>query len=423
MPKGKSKKKAAPEAPPLGSRTGGVYDVKESGIEFRHMPQLPTPKDGEEYLARMRSNFELNILEQPNENDLVFEIMGVDVSFANALRRIMIAEVPTVAIEKVYIFDNTSIIHDEVLAHRLGLVPINIDPRLLIDVESEEDLTDENTLVFKLEVKCGRSRAHDERKELARKAREERENRARDGVDAALADDSIMDNEDLDCAAAEAAEAHHSAQHKAGKETMAEAVEMPGRPYTKHVYSRSLEFVPQGTQGDQFPEGVHMVHDDILLAKLRPGQSIELEAHARRGVGEDHAKFSPVATASYRLMPNVELIKPVYDELADDLAGLYEPDVFTVVKCGPEDEPGHDRKAVVANPYACTMSRNYMRVPELKEAVKITRVPDHFIFSIESVGAITPGVILAEALRILKFKCHNVIRMADESLEVEGLNE
>lgn len=420
MPKSKSKSKKV-EAP-IGSRTGGVYDVKESGIEFRHMPQLPTPKDGAEFLSRMKSNFELNILEQPSDTDLVFELKGVDVSFANALRRIMIAEVPAVAIEKVYIFDNTSIIHDEVLAHRLGLVPINIDPRLLIDVEDEDELTDENTLVFSLKVSCGRSRAHDEQKERARKAKEERQSK-RDGDATADPEDSIMGNDDLDKAAAQAAEAHHSAQHKAGRETHADAVEMPGRPYTKHVYSRSLKFVPQGAQEDQFPGCVHMVHDDILLAKLRPGQSIELEAHARRGVGEDHAKYSPVATASYRLMPQVELLNPVYDELADDLANLYEPGVFEVVKCNSRDEAEHDRKAVVVNPYACTMSRNFMRVPELKEAVKITRVPDHFIFSIESVGALKPGVILAEALRILKMKCHNVIRMADESLEVEGLNE
>lgn len=33
------------------------------------------------------------------------------------------------AIEKVYILNNTSIIQDEVLAHRLGLIPINADPR------------------------------------------------------------------------------------------------------------------------------------------------------------------------------------------------------------------------------------------------------------------------------------------------------
>ncbi len=38
-------------------------------------------------------------------------------------------KVPTVAIETVYIRDNTSMIQDEVLAHRLGLIPIKADPR------------------------------------------------------------------------------------------------------------------------------------------------------------------------------------------------------------------------------------------------------------------------------------------------------
>lgn len=52
-----------------------------------------------------------------------------------------------------------------------------------------------------------------------------------------------------------------------------------------------------------FVEGIHPVHDDIVLAKLRPGQRIEFEAHCRRGVGKDHTKYSPVATASYRLLP------------------------------------------------------------------------------------------------------------------------
>lgn len=34
------------------------------------------------------------------------------------------------AIEKVHIYNNTSIIQDEVLAHRLGLIPIKADPRM-----------------------------------------------------------------------------------------------------------------------------------------------------------------------------------------------------------------------------------------------------------------------------------------------------
>lgn len=60
-----------------------------------------------------------------------FDLVGVDAPIANALRRIMIAEVPTIAIEDVYVWNNTSIMQDEVLAHRIGLVPLRIDPRTL----------------------------------------------------------------------------------------------------------------------------------------------------------------------------------------------------------------------------------------------------------------------------------------------------
>lgn len=42
----------------------------------------------------------------------------------------MISEVPTMAIHRVSFFQNTSIIPDEVLAHRLGLIPIKANPKL-----------------------------------------------------------------------------------------------------------------------------------------------------------------------------------------------------------------------------------------------------------------------------------------------------
>ena len=44
-------------------------------------------------------------------------------------------------------------------------------------------------------------------------------------------------------------------------------------------------------------EGVALVHEDILLAKMRPGQAVCLEAHCVKGTGAEHAKWSPVATA------------------------------------------------------------------------------------------------------------------------------
>lgn len=57
-----------------------------------------------------------------------FDLIGLDASIANALRRTLMAEVPTVAIENVYVWNNTSIVVDEVLSHRLGLVPLKINP-------------------------------------------------------------------------------------------------------------------------------------------------------------------------------------------------------------------------------------------------------------------------------------------------------
>ena len=84
-----------------------------------------------------------------------FDLIGLDASLANALRRILMAEIPTMAIEKVYVYNNTSVMHDEILAHRLGLVPIKADPRLFEFKEGEGDgATDLNTLVFKLHVEC-----------------------------------------------------------------------------------------------------------------------------------------------------------------------------------------------------------------------------------------------------------------------------
>lgn len=53
-----------------------------------------------------------------------FVLSETTVSYGNALRRILISEVPTVAIDLVEIERNNTVLPDEVLAHRLGLVPI-----------------------------------------------------------------------------------------------------------------------------------------------------------------------------------------------------------------------------------------------------------------------------------------------------------
>jgi len=67
-----------------------------------------------------------------DEDKIILIIEGVDVPFVNALRRICMVEVPTMAIEEVYLYKNDSRIFDEVLAHRLGLVPLKTDLESII---------------------------------------------------------------------------------------------------------------------------------------------------------------------------------------------------------------------------------------------------------------------------------------------------
>ncbi len=62
---------------------------------------------------------------------LEFMIEGVTPAFVNALRRIMVSEVPTLAVEWADIEENNSVIFDEMLAHRLGMLPLVFDPKKL----------------------------------------------------------------------------------------------------------------------------------------------------------------------------------------------------------------------------------------------------------------------------------------------------
>lgn len=219
---------------------------------------------------------------------MVLEFNHVDVSFVNALRRILLSEIPTVAIETVYMLNNTSIIHDEVLAHRMGLIPLFFDARRLLEHESDEDgnpnPTDQNTVVFRLAVSCTAQDKRDYEKKHHKSAAGKKNLKKEDGekmldVDDEDDDDDVVvskrDNPDLEEAAAAATKI----------KTAASA--LPKRPYTKHVYSGDLQWIPQGDQADRWDgKDIRPVHEDILIAKLRPGQEIELEAHARRGIGK-----------------------------------------------------------------------------------------------------------------------------------------
>lgn len=69
---------------------------------------------------------EINILEK-DDTHMRFLVQGADIPYMNALRRLALSEVPCMAIDEIVILENSSVLQDEIISHRLGLVPLKTD--------------------------------------------------------------------------------------------------------------------------------------------------------------------------------------------------------------------------------------------------------------------------------------------------------
>jgi DNA-directed RNA polymerase alpha subunit len=99
------------------------------------------------------------VLTQPqaSKTHANFIIQNFNLETANSLRRIMLAEIPTLAIDVVEVLDNTSVLADEFICHRLGLIPLNSEnvDELLYSRDCECDGYCENcSVVLTLNAKC-----------------------------------------------------------------------------------------------------------------------------------------------------------------------------------------------------------------------------------------------------------------------------
>lgn len=79
-------------------------------------------------IRTFRKKFSVVIVRYENL-EMEFDLIGIHPFLANTFRRLIISDVPSMAFEKVHMYNNTSIIQDEVLSHRLGLIPLKADPR------------------------------------------------------------------------------------------------------------------------------------------------------------------------------------------------------------------------------------------------------------------------------------------------------
>jgi DNA-directed RNA polymerase subunit D len=262
---------------------------------------------------------EVKIL-QKDEVSTRMVIEGADTAFMNSLRRIVLAEVPAMAIDEIVIIENSSLLHDEILAHRMGLIPLKTD---LDSYNLPEECT------CKSELGCNLCRVS-----------------------------LTMDVEAKDS--------------------------------NRTVYS-----------GDLMSENpnIEPISAKIPLVKLAPDQRIRLEAYARLGKGEKHAKWQPVSVCAYKHYPKVKINEKECDACGKCVE-VCPKRVLKISESGKQLE--------LRNVIDCTVCKDCINTcPKSPSAIDVSWQKDVFVFDIESTGSLPTERIMLEALKILDKKTNS----------------
>lgn len=248
----------------------------------------------------------IQVLES-NDEHIKFILSDCTLALANSLRRILLAEVPTMAIDLVEFESNTSVLPDEFLAHRLGLVPLY--SQRVRDFRYNRDCScsqycEQCSVEMRLNVRC-----------------------EGDGTRDVTSADFI----------------------------------------SFHDQVKPVKF---GAQSGAAVEG----GEDILIAKLRKGQEIRAKCIAKKGVGKEHSKWTPVAAVAFEYDPDNVLKHTTY---------WVEEDVQAEWPRSPNSEGLQAPAPGQFDP---------------------TAEPTRFFFDVEASGALKPGEIMFSAFSILQTK-------------------
>ncbi|KAM5532567.1 hypothetical protein V8D89_013773 [Ganoderma adspersum] len=190
------------------------------------------------------------------KNSVNFVLQNVDLSFANSFRRVMMADIPTVAIDMVEIETNTTVLPDEFIAHRLGMIP-------LVSAACDEAMR--YTRDCTCEVRCQFC--------------------------------AIELRLDVAC-------------HEANKTMFVTSNMLEVVPTTRPGTFNSFD--PEETGEELTKRGENFGHpigkDDpdvppILICKIRMGQELKVRCIAKKGIAKEHAKWSPCSAVSFEYDP------------------------------------------------------------------------------------------------------------------------
>jgi DNA-directed RNA polymerase subunit D len=257
------------------------------------------------------------------EGQLRFIVKDVDPTFMNALRRAIMAEVAIPAIEKVYIAENTSVLYDDILAHRLGLIPLKggetLQPQEGCSCNGKGCPLCESVLTLDVDTN----------------------------------EDNFV------------------------------------------VYSGRLK-----SEGSLFP-----ANNNIPIVELNAGQKLTLEAHARLGVGKEHAKWQPVSAASVQFEPIITIDQEKCNQCAD-----------CAKDCPKKVLKLKDKTLVVTSLWDCTLCKVCEEICP-SSAISISFNDNNSLMLLETTGSMTNDELVMAASDVLLKKFTDLRKSLEELQE------
>eukprot|EP00919_Chromeraceae_sp_WS-2016_P045714 GHVR01108795.1.p1 GENE.GHVR01108795.1~~GHVR01108795.1.p1 ORF type:complete len:311 (-),score=77.31 GHVR01108795.1:243-1175(-) len=286
-----------------------------------------------------------------SDEKVEFILRGVDTAYANALRRVMITEIPTLAIDLVTVVENSSPLHDEFLVHRLGLIPIDSKHARNYNYRSDCEChngCDDCMVTYILDVTC-----------------------------------SDQDSMTI---------THHDLKPRA-PEGGVSGVPMPMPPPSSAL------------RGEGFFQGTPL--PGIILAKLARHQSIKMECEAVKGTAKIHSKWSPVATAVYQFEADIIVNQARQNRMTRDQKARFVSSCPSGVFELRQEALGSSGTVVAVNKRLCTFCRECVeRAKELgaPDLVQVKECEEIFNFTVESTGALPAWQIVERGLEVLREK-------------------
>eukprot|EP00834_Sanchytrium_tribonematis_P000184 NODE_4_length_77007_cov_1.156642.p24 type:complete len:335 gc:universal NODE_4_length_77007_cov_1.156642:76493-75489(-) len=278
--------------------------------------------------------------------EISFILRDSYIGLANALRRTMVAEVPTIAIDLVNFTVNTSVLPDEYIAHRLGLIPLISDNSLKTLKSSRDCTCDEYcnncAVVYQID-KTNTDRGTDKR----------------------------VDTNDL---------------------------------IVQANFDNVPPFVlPDFEIPDKYGNIKNYVDQGILITRLAKGQTLTVDCIAKKGVGKEHAKWSPVAGLAFEYDPHNKLRHTRY-WLEQQVEGFPTYGVAKVVGSPMEVPDGVPADDVIEKEWPRSKNASLEMPPSGDSEALLNTEPSVFYFELESTGALRARFIVEEAVEVLNAK-------------------